>query len=92
VTVGEGEFASTGTEAEAGAEAVRVGGAELVGPVVAGVDAGEDVAGAVGLGVVADGDVVGVGAREAGDGVAAGVTVVAGVTYTVAAGDGLTSR
>jgi hypothetical protein len=41
---------------------------------------------------VADGDVVGVGAREAGDGVAAGVTVVAGVTYTVAAGDGLTSR
>jgi hypothetical protein len=90
VTAVESEFAPTGTEA--GPEDVPVGDAELVGPVVASVGAGEDVAGAVGLGAVADGDVVAAGARAAGDGAAAGVTVVAGVTPKVAAGDGLTSR
>jgi len=71
VAAAEGELASTGTEAEAEAEAVRVGEAELAGPVVAGADAGEDVAGAAGLGAVADGDMAGAGPREAGDGAAA---------------------
>ena len=56
--------------------------------VAAGFGAGEDVVWAVGLEAVADGDVVGTG----GVGVAAGDVVVGGVTTTVAAGGGLTSR
>jgi hypothetical protein len=87
VTVGEGELASTGTEAEAEAEAeaeseaedVPAGDAELVGVVLAaGFGVLEDVALAVGLGAVADGDVVGTGEGETEDGVVAGVTIAAG--------------
>jgi hypothetical protein len=60
--------------------------------VAAGFGAGEDVVWAVGLGAVADGDVVGTGVGGDGVGVAAGDVVVGGVMTTVAAGDGLTSR
>ena len=60
--------------------------------VATGFGAGEEVVWAVGLGAVADGDVVGAGAGEDGVGAAAWDVVVAGVTTTVAAGDGLTSR
>jgi hypothetical protein len=76
VPTGEDEFAETGAEAEG----VPAGDAELVGLVpVAGFAVVVGLAGAVGRGVV-------VGAGEADDG------VVAGVTLTVAAGGGLTSR
>jgi hypothetical protein len=76
VTTGEGEFA--GTEAEA--EGVPAGDAELDGVVLAvGFGVVADLTWTVGLGVVADGDVVGTGAGETED---------AGVT----AGSGLMSR
>jgi hypothetical protein len=80
---GEGEFAGTGSEAEG----VPVGDAELAGLVsVPGFGVVVGLALAVGLFVAAGGDVVGPGAGEAEDG------AVAGVTPTVAAGGGLTSR
>jgi hypothetical protein len=96
-SVEEGGFALTGTEAEAEAEGeggdVPAPDAELAGlDLAAGSGAPEVVAWAVGFVAVADGDVVGTAAREAGVGVAAGDTVVAGVTTVVAAGGGLTSR
>jgi hypothetical protein len=75
VTTGEDELEGTGAEAEG----VPAGDAELAGLVLV---AGFGLARAVGLGVVADGDVV--GAAEDG--------VVAGVTPTVEAGGGLKSR
>jgi hypothetical protein len=77
VTAGEAELAGTGAEPEG----VTVEDAEVAGLVWA-----------VGLSVVPDGVTVGTGVREAGVGVVAGDVVVAGVTPTVAAGDGLTSR
>jgi hypothetical protein len=81
VTPGEGEFAGTGAEAEG----VPTGDAELAGVVpVAGFGVVAGLVLAVGLGVVADGDGVGVGEAEDG--------VVAWVTPTVAAGGGLMSR
>ena len=90
VTTGEDEF--PGTEAEVEAEGVPAGDAEFAGLVlVAGFGVVVGLAWAVGLAVVADGDVAdgevaGTGAGEAEDG------VVAGVTTTVAAGSGLISR
>jgi hypothetical protein len=79
VTTGEGELAGTGAEAEG----VPAGDAEL-GDLVPAAGFGEvaDLARAVRLGVVADGDAV----DEAEDG------VVAGATPTVEAGGGLISR
>jgi hypothetical protein len=94
VTTGEGEPAGTGAEPEG----VTIEDAEVGGLVpAAGFGVLVGLVWAVGLGVVADGDVadgdaVGSGVGEAGVGVAAGDVVVAGVTSTVAAGDGLTSR
>ena len=92
MTAGEGELAGTGAEAE-GAPAED---AEVAGPVpVVGFGVVAGLVWAVGVGAadggVSVGDVLGSGAGEAGV-VAAGVDVVAGVTTTVAAGDGLTSR
>jgi hypothetical protein len=79
VTTGEDELA--GMEAEG----VPAGDAELPGVVpVAGFGVVAGLVLAAGLGVVADGDGVGVGEAEDG--------VPAGVTPTVAAGGGLTSR
>ena len=79
MTTGEDELA--GMEAEG----VPAGDAELPGVVpVAGFGVVAGLVLAAGLGVVADGDGVGVGEAEDG--------VPAGVTPTVAAGGGLTSR
>jgi len=80
VTTGEDEFA--GTKAEA--EGVPPGDPELDGAVPVAVGVAVGVALAVGFGVVAGGDVAGAGEAEDG--------IVTGVTTTVAAGGGLTSR
>jgi hypothetical protein len=94
VTAGEAQLAGTGAEAEgAPAEDAEVG----VPVPVAGFGVVAGLVWAAGVGALADGcvsvgDVLGSGAGEAGVGVAAGDDVVAGVTMTVAAGDGLTSR
>ena len=94
MTAGVGELAGTGAETEgAAAEDAEVGG-----PVpVAGFGVVAGLVWAVGVGALADGgvaagEVLGSGAGEAGVGVAAGDDVLAGLTMTVSAGGGLTSR